>query len=216
MEKFEKVLVTEEYLRRVFDESDNFESDVLKNKRMESSVRTARIGREIALAEGMDPDYIAIACLLLDISFAVPFTDNDYNNHGRDSGMIAKTFLPDLDIDEDIIENILYAIAKHADGDAGYEGNDNIITDIVSYADKIEKYSPVKLFENLESIGFPDMELDEKIEIVSNMLSRLSELENEKFNLESAKSLWMDNIGFQEVFYRKLHKQLLNSKSCMD
>ena len=212
MEKFEQILVTEEYLRKVFADSDNFSSEAEKQNKIDSLVRTANIGRTIAKAEGINEDAVAIGCLLLDISYAVPFTDNDYKNHGRDSAVIARSFLKELGIGMEYIESICYAIAKHVDGNAGFNGDDNYLTDAILSADMIEKFSSVKLFENLDVVDFYNLSLENKLEIISNMLEKLRNEEERVFITNTAKNLWMDNIGFQEVFYRNLQKQLLAGK----
>ena len=64
------VKLTEEFLKRKFNESEYFaDKKSEKDYRFEHSVRVANIGKEIAEKEKMDSDAMVIACLLHDISY---------------------------------------------------------------------------------------------------------------------------------------------------
>ena len=92
------VKLTEEFLKRKFDESEYFaDKKSEKDYRFEHSVRVANIGKEIAEKEGMDSDAMVIACLLHDISYINEFkTKEEARNHGRYSAKIARHFLEEI------------------------------------------------------------------------------------------------------------------------
>ena len=142
--------------------------------RLEHSLRVARIGAEIARAEGLDEEHMTIACLLHDVGYGMDFPkDYDWNDHGRDGARIARPFLAALGLDGQAVEDICYAIAIHVDDRADFAGRRTPFTETVGDADNIDRFDVYRLYETLESMSFSKLSLGEKQAHVAKTLERL-------------------------------------------
>ena len=126
MRKENCVQLAKEFLFNKFNESEYFsDKEAEKNYRFEHSVRVANIGKEIAEKESLDTDAMVIACLLHDISYINEFkTREEARNHGRYSARIARQFLEEIGMEQEIIEDICYGIAIHVDDEADFPGKE--------------------------------------------------------------------------------------------
>ena len=75
--------------------------------RLAHSYRVANIGKEIAKKEGLNVEDLMIACLLHDVSYCTPFkTQDEWQNHGRVSSKMVRTFLESIDYPKERIHDI--------------------------------------------------------------------------------------------------------------
>lgn len=204
---------TEDFLKRMFEKSDYFKAhESEKNYRLEHSYRVANIGKEIAIREGFPVEAFVIGCLLHDVSYGMGFDkEEDWVNHGRYSAKIAREFLVELELDQDVIEDICYGIAIHADDKADFDGNRTPFAVSIGEADNIDRFDVYRIYDSLRYIGFEDMTLNEKQEKVLSILDKLNRYKQEKFATQTASKLWNSKLDFQIEFYSKLRDQLDNS-----
>lgn len=201
---------TEEFLKKTFNNSKYFlvnESE--KNYRLEHSYRVANIAKTIAEKEGLDAEGLVIAGLLHDISYSEKFeNEDDWKHHGRKSAQIARSYLVELGMDSNRIQQICYGIAIHVDDEADFEGKRTPFSISVSDADNIDRFDVYRIYETLQFDKFNEMGLQEKIEFVTTKLKRIDKLMEEDFGTLTAKKLWISKLKFQIEFYEKLLSQL--------
>lgn len=214
MRKENCVKLTEEFLKRKFDESEYFaDKKSEKDYRLEHSVRVANIGREIAEKEGMDSEAMVIACLLHDISYINEFkTREEARNHGRYSAKIARPFLEEIGMEPETIEEICYGIAIHVDDEADFPGKRTVFAQSVGDADNIDRFDAYRIFENLKWVKYDEMNIDEKRDYVSKMLEKFKKFRNLDFVTETSRKMWNEKLDFQTEFYKKMLLQIENSE----
>ena len=208
------VKLTEEFLKRKFDESEYFKNKKSeKDYRFEHSVRVANIGKEIAEKEKMDSDAMVIACLLHDISYINEFeTRKEARNHGRYSANIARPFLEEIGMEPEVIEDICYGIAIHVDDEADFPGKRTVFAQTVGDADNIDRFDAYRIFENLKWVKYDEMSIAEKGEHCKKVLERLESYKNLEFATETGKKMWLEKLEYQIGFYKKLLLQIQNSE----
>ena len=208
------VKLTEEFLKRKFEESEYFsDKKSEKDYRFEHSVRVANIGKEIAEKEGMDSDAMVIACLLHDISYCNEFESReDSRNHGRYSARIARPFLEEIGMEPEMIEEICYGIAIHVDDEADFPGERTVFALTVGDADNIDRFDAYRIFENLKWVKYDEMTLSKKREHVIRILERLESYKSLDFATETGKKMWIEKLDYQIEFYKKLLLQVKNSE----
>ena len=140
----EKIKKTEAFLREKLKESPYFQEHPEAGAyRLEHTFRVARIGMSIARAEGMDPEALAMACLLHDVSYcrwSAASTQEDWLNHGRESARIARPFLESLGLPPDVTGEICYGVAIHVDDKADFPGEATAFAQTVGDADNIDRF----------------------------------------------------------------------------
>ena len=208
------VKLTEDFLKRKFDESEYFaDKKSEKDYRFEHSVRVANIGKEIAEKEGMDSDAMVIACLLHDISYINEFkTREEARNHGRYSAKIARPFLEKIGMEPEVIEDICYGIAIHVDDEADFPGERTVFAQTVGDADNIDRFDAYRIFENLKWVKYDEMSLVEKREHCEKVIGRLESYKALDFATETSKKMWTEKLDYQIDFYKKLLSQVQNSE----
>ena len=208
------VKLTEEFLKRKFNESEYFaDKKSEKDYRFEHSVRVANIGKEIAEKEKMDSDAMVIACLLHDISYINEFkTREEARNHGRYSANIARPFLEEIGMEPEVIEDICYGIAIHVDDEADFPGKRTVFAQTVGDADNIDRFDAYRIFENLKWVKYDEMSIAEKGEHCKKVLERLESYKNLEFATETGKKMWLEKLEYQIGFYKKLLLQIQNSE----
>ncbi len=211
MRKIDCIEQTKNYIRNQFLKSDIFETAHEALYRLEHSYRVANIGEEIAKAEGLDIEVLVVACLLHDISYCFPFTDNNYLNHGRDSAKLVRPFLDQLGFSKNEINEICFGIAIHVDDVSDFEGIRSPLALSVGDADNIDRFDVYRIYDTLENLCFSEMPIEEKIQHIDKVLLRLPILREEKLGTKKAEELWIEKIDFQILFYRKLKDQLSKS-----
>lgn len=213
----ERILKTEEFLRTKLAESPYFiKKPESRDYRLEHSFRVARIAGEIARAEGMDEEAMIIAGLLHDVSYCLEFDENGWKNHGRTAARIAGPFLETLGLPQPVVQDILYGIAIHVDGEADFEGERTAFALTVGDADNIDRFDAYRLYETLENAGYSKLTLPQKRAHTDKMLEKLNAFLEMKFATGTATELWKQRIGFYLDFYRRLSAQIEMSESYAD
>lgn len=180
--------------------------------RYEHSIRVAHVGAKIARAEGLDEEKLIIACLLHDIAYSAPHSDNyDWYEHGRDGAKIARPFLESLGMDKQDVEEICFGIAIHVDDKADFEGSHTLLAQSVSDADNIDRFDMLRLYFSLYNAEIHNLSLDDKLAWLVNSISRLHQFRNFHFATVSGKKMWLDNIDYQIDFQTRLLEQLKRS-----
>ena len=208
------VKLTEEFLKRKFDESEYFsDKKSEKDYRFEHSVRVANIGKIIAEKEGMDIEAMVIACLLHDIAYINKFESREEaRNHGRYSAKIARPFLEEIGMEPETIGDICYGIAIHVDDKADFPGERTAFALSIGDADNIDRFDAYRIFENLTWVKYDEMDISEKKEHVQKVLERLESYKNLDFATETGKNMWLEKLDYQIGFYEKLLFQIENSE----
>lgn len=208
------IKLTEEFLKRKFDESNYFSDKTAeKDYRFEHSIRVANIGKIIAEKEGMDSEAMVIACLLHDISYCNEFESReDARNHGRYSAKIARPFLEEIGIEPEIAEEICYGIAIHVDDEADFPGKRTAFSMTVGDADNIDRFDAYRIFENLKWVKYDEMNIEEKKNHCEKIIEKLEKFKNLDFATKTSKLMWIEKLDYQKDFYKKLLEQVKNSK----
>ena len=208
------VELTMDFLNKKFDESEYFsDKKSEKDYRFEHSVRVANIGKEIAEKEELDSDAMVIACLLHDISYINEFkTREEARNHGRYSAKIARPFLEEIGMEQEIIEDICYGIAIHVDDEADFPGKRTKFALSIGDADNIDRFDVYRIFENLKWVKYDEMSIAEKTEHCKKVLERLEGYKSLDFATETGKKMWLEKLDYQIGFYKKLLLQIENSE----
>lgn len=177
--------------------------------RLEHSLRVARIGAEIARAEGLDEEHMTIACLLHDVAYGMDFpADYNWSDHGRDGARIARPFLAALGLDGQAVEDICYAIAIHVDDRADFAGCRTPFTQTVGDADNIDRFDVFRIYDTLRFKNFYDLPLAERLDWLGGLLPRLEELARMELATPTATVLWRDKVAFQSRFFERLLAQM--------
>lgn len=165
-----------------------------KKYRYEHSVRVCGIANQIARAEKGNIRVCTLAGLLHDVG---KFDTADEKEHARVSGKVARPFLETLDLPQQEIDDVCYAIAYHYDGDAGYPHDKTKEAEIVSDADNIDRFTPIHMmqFGNLN---------EKNIDLLkSDLLARMEKLE--AYRKKPPLSLPTSNRMFQKSVDDMLH-----------
>ena len=200
----EKIKKTEAFLRARLKESPYFQEHPEAGAyRLEHTFRVARIGMSIARAEGMDPEALAMACLLHDVSYcrwSAASTQEDWLDHGRESARIARPFLESLGLPPDVTGEICYGVAIHVDDKADFPGEATAFARTVGDADNIDRFDVYRLYETLESMSFSKLSLGEKQAHVAKTLERLEKFLEMPLATPAATALWRERIGVYRDF----------------
>lgn len=182
--------------------------------RVEHSYRVANIGKEIALAEGLDVEALTIACLLHDLSYSEPIdTDEKWLNHGRRAAEMARPLIESLGYDEKTVNNILYGIAIHVDDKADFEGERNPFTLSVMDADNIDRFHAIRLLGLFNNNNFDNLSYEEQMTFLDNQIERFTKYSEIKFATPTGTKLFQDKIQFSLDFLKRVQNQLNNSKT---
>jgi len=207
----ERVRKTYAFLEELFDSTCWFkENPTDKTYRLDHSVRVANICREIARKEGMDEEAAVIAGLLHDAGYGQDFpADYDWSNHGRDGAAIARPFLQELDLPEETVNDICYAIAIHVDDKADFEGRRTPFTETVGDADNIDRFDAWRIYESVRyQARLEEKALPEKLEWLGDRVARLKKLGEMNFATQTATAMWQDKVEFQKQFFSRLLAQM--------
>lgn len=204
---------TIEFLEEQFNKSAYMSKNPKSKKyRLEHTMRVANIGKEIAKKEGLNEEALIIGCLLHDVSYINEFcSEEDWENHGRDSAKIAKKFLETLELSKELIDEVCYGIAIHVDDKSGFPGERTPLALSIADSDNIDRYDVFRIYENLNYILFAEMSYQEKVEHVAKVLEKLNKYINIKLATKAATDMWIDKITFQIQFFERLEFQLKSS-----
>lgn len=184
-----------------------------KTYRFEHSIRVANICREIAAKEGMDTEAAVIAGLLHDLAYGLDTPERyDWKNHGRDGAKIARPFLETLDLEQQTLEDICYAIAIHSDGKSDFEGRQIPFTEMIGDADNIDRFDAYRIYESVRyQARLEERSYSEKLEWLQERLAYLDKLGKIEFATPTATAMWHDKVGFQREFFERLLAQMEHS-----
>ena len=204
---------TEAFLKETFAASaylQNHPKD--RDYRLEHSYRVANIAKRIAEAEGFDVTYAVIAGLLHDIAYCEEMvTREDRMNHGRRGAAIARSFLENVGLPADAVNEICYGIAIHVDDEADFAWERTPFCETMGDADNIDRFDVYRVYESLQWMQFSEMPLTEKQVQVDNIIEKLTRYKEMKLGTATAKKLWIERLEYQLSFYGKLKAQLENS-----
>lgn len=205
---------TEQFLKESFQNSTYFavhRSEM--DYRLEHSYRVANIAKKIAQEEGMDVEGMVIAGLLHDVAYCEEFQGEDgWLNHGRKSAQIARPFLVDMGLPNELVQEICYGIAIHVDDNADFPGEKTAFAETVGDADNIDRFDAYRIYEGLQYTKFSELSLEEKTEKVNETLAKLEKYEHLELGTKTATEMWKEKIVFQKEFYQRLRGQMSNSK----
>lgn len=207
----ERVQKTLEFLTEYFEQGRWFrENPKDKAYRLDHSIRVANICGKIAGQEGMDVEAATIAGMLHDIAYGMDTPEGyDWKNHGRDGARIAREFLRELNLEEQTLEDICYAIAIHVDDRADFEGRRCPFTETVGDADNIDRFDAWRIYESVRyQACLEEKNHSEKLGWLDQRLAYLDKLSKIDFATPTATALWHDKVGFQTLFFERLRAQM--------
>jgi len=171
--------------------------------RWEHTLRVAQYGAQIARVEGANLETTVAACLLHDVAHFEPMAD--HKNHGRVGALISRQLLEELGYAAQQVEEILYAIAVHVDGQAGYEYSESLEGKIVSDADNIDRFGAFRIL----MYCVPEMGDTEALK--AKLRKRIIRLEgylaSNPLETESGRALFAKQIRRQITFYKDLNAE---------
>ncbi len=169
--------------------------------RWEHTLRVVQYGKSLAEVEDANMEIVIVACLLHDIAKL-----NDYSHdveHGRIGAKIARPFLRELRYAREDVENICFSIAWHVDGKADFEHPLTLEAQIVSDADKIDRFSGYRIMRALQASLKQDY--DDFVASVENQLVRLQRESQRAFvQTESGKKIFDQQISLQRSYLKRL------------
>ncbi len=207
----DRIHKTIDFLLNCFENPNEYWSERPEHKpyRIEHSFRVAHIGAEIAQREGFDRDAAVVACLLHDVSYAFPFeSPEEFDNHGQKSAKIARGFVESLGFDKELSDNILYGIAIHTNGDAGFDGTRTPLAFTVSDADNIDRFDCIRIYEGVRSMNIENTPKDKLTEQLARRIARLAELKDYPFGTETGAEMWRDKLNFQSEYFKRMLAQI--------
>jgi len=206
---------TEAFLRETFQSSEYLQkhpSD--RDYRLEHSYRVANIAKQIAVKEGFNSELAIVAGLLHDIAYCEEMPSREEQmNHGRRSAEIARPFLLSIGLSECEVNDVCYSIAIHVDDKSDFEWNRTAFSETVGDADNIDRFDTYRIYETLQYLKFSEMQLEAKLEHVTNMIDKLKRFKDLKFGTKTAQQLWYEKLEFYSSYYEKLLIQLANSNA---
>jgi uncharacterized protein len=180
--------------------------DIEKRYRFEHSLRVATIARTIAEKEGQDVFTATMAAILHD---AGKFDTDVNEDHGRVSAHTTRPFLQTLNLSEKQVNDILYCIAVHVDGNAGYNYPHIDEAETVSDSDNIDRFGVYRIYQSMCWDKAELIDADELAEKYKDRIDRLKSLPD-RYNpyTATAREMFAQNLNIQIGFYKNLVKEL--------
>lgn len=210
----ELVKHAEMFLKETFTASEYLRENPSELEyRLEHSYRVANLAKMIAEKEGFDVTHAVLAGLLHDIAYCEEMSSQEHwQNHGRRSAAIARTFLERLQMPADAVQDICYGIAIHVDDQADFVWNRTPFSETVGDADNLDRFDVYRIYETLQYNKFSELPLVEKCNQVRSTIGKLNRLREMPMGTATAKKLWLQRLDYNIGFYEKLQEQL--DKSC--
>lgn len=201
---------TKLFLKESFESSEYMQENPHKlDYRFNHSLRTAYYGKIIAENEGLDIEGLIIGCLLHDLSYMEEIdTFEKHIDHGRRSAELAKTFVANLDLCDDIKKDLLYGIAIHVDKKADFKWRDSILARSISDCDNIDRYDIYRLYESLEWDEFSLLTYDKQTAYIKSRLDKIEELLKKELSSKTATKLFKEKLLLNKEIFLLLKKQL--------
>lgn len=191
-----------------------------KRYRIEHCLRVATIGRTVALASGLDPELLEIACLLHDIG---KWDAQKPVDHGRSGALYAYAFLLKSGIKKSEAREVAQGIAMHTDGlcnprkDAQgtkknaegkayfiFDSEPSILAQSVGDCDNIDRFSAYRIADTLEHFTFMELSNAKQIAWIKRYLASLKDYRRYVCATDEAQRQWIANLAFQEEFFQHL------------
>ena len=195
-----------------------------KKYRFEHCLRVANIGRRVAEAEGMDPDVLALGCLLHDVG---KFDAVQGVDHGRAGALLAQDFLRSLGVDPQVTHEIVQGIAMHTDDlynprddEQGlthdrngrhfllFDTEPTLLSWSIGECDNIDRFGAYRVFDTMTWFNFLEMETAEQVSWTREQLEKLSRLRTQQYHTETATRLWREAIDIQIAYYSRLLEEI--------
>lgn len=173
--------------------------------RIEHSIRVSKYAKMIAEAHGYDVTVCSVAGILHDVG---KFESEINKDHGRVSAMIAREFLESLQLDNKLVDDICFCIAKHCDGKAGYEYEHIIESDVVSDSDDIDKFGIYRIIQALHYNDFDSMSLEEKHNFCNEKIKKLEKHISKKLSTPTSTKLFKEACSLQLDYFRRLKEEI--------
>lgn len=199
--------------------------------RFEHCLRVAQLGREVATAAGLNPDLLALGCLLHDVG---KYDAEWPVDHGRAGALLVQDFLthgtPSYreQLGEDAAIQLLQGIAMHVDGsanarpeaaDAGtadragrtylrFTEPPTVWARSIGDCDNIDRFSVYRIADTLRYWNFMELETAEQRATVEKYLTELAAQRRYRCATAAAEKLWQENLDFQTEFFTRLAHQL--------
>jgi len=201
------------YVNKIFNQSDYYrERPLEKEYRVNHTFRVAGIGKTIAKKEGLDEEAMVIGCLLHDISYIEAFNSKeDWLNHGRNAAKMAREYLKDIALDDDLKQEIIYGIAIHVDDLADFEGERTVLSESIGEADNIDRFGKYRMYEGLKNSDLDKLSLYEQIDFLNERMKNLNKLKSIQHKTKTSNQMWQSNLDDQINYYQALQKQLETS-----
>lgn len=173
--------------------------------RIEHSIRVEKYARMIAEADGYDVTVCSLAGILHDVG---KFEDDDNLNHGQISAIITRDFLKTLPLTDKQIDDICYCIAKHCNGKSEYNYDPIMEAEVVSDADKIDKYGVYRIIQALHYNNFDNMSLEEKYEFCNKKILKLTKFKSIVIGTPTGTKLFNNACNIQFDYFNRLKNEL--------
>mgnify|MGYP002713123616 CR=1 FL=1 len=166
------------------------------NYRWRHTLRVAQRGMHLAEQEGADLEIVTAACMLHDIA---KLSNKEQGvEHGRVGAKMVRPILQKLGFKKKKIDPICYAIARHVDGKAGYKYPHTLEADVVSDADKIDRFSAYRTTLKLRSRAKSHRNY---LRMVERQLSHLKKLRKKPpTRTESGTRIFREQLDLQIAF----------------
>jgi len=166
--------------------------------RWEHTLRVMQYGAEIAAGERLDHELCVAGCLLHDIAYFVCEAIPDWREHGRLGAEYCRPLLAETGFSDNDADRICYAVACHADGEAGFPHAHDPLSDAVADADNVDRFSAIRLFMWCKQ---HDGELHAMAEQMRQRLAKLREYrENNPLLTPTGRRLFDDKLALQIAF----------------
>ncbi len=170
------------------------------NYRWGHTLRVVQRGMALAKLEGANRQVVAAACMLHDIA---KLANKEHGvEHGRVGAKMVRPVLEKIGYKAEKIDNICYAIAWHVDWQAGYKFAHTLEADVVSDADKLDRFSVYRATIKLRNRAKSQRN---HLRMIKRQLRDLEEMrKNPPLRTQSGRELFLEQLDLQIVFLKKL------------
>jgi HD superfamily phosphodiesterase len=136
--------------------------------------------------------------------------ESDRNiDHSRVSAEIANKFLLTLPLTDKQVNDICYCIARHCDGEAGYDYIPISETDVVEDADNIDRFGRYRIIQALHYDDFDTMSLTEKISYCNQKIEKLNRYTTIDMGTPTGKKLFNEACKIQLNYFQMLLEEFM-------
>jgi hypothetical protein len=176
--------------------------------RVEHSLRAASVGREVAKAEALNEEALAVALLLHDVAYAELMPGDDWREHGRMGARMVRPFVESLGFAKQDEADILAGIALHVDMRADFPCEKTVMARSVCDCDNIDRFDVFRQPLVLQEARFDELTTDERIAFCDERLKQTAQARSFPLATATARALWGNRLDFQKEYFRRLRAQL--------